>query len=58
MLLIVPHNAAVERRRAALSAAQLHGEMTHVRRAAILFGPSAATACYLAAMRLICGKFV
>ena len=40
------HNVAVQRRRAAvLSAAHVHNEMTHVRRAAIPFAPSAATAC-------------
>jgi hypothetical protein len=32
--MIVPHNAAVERRRAALSSApHVHNEMSHVRRA-------------------------
>jgi len=42
----LPANAAVQRRRADLcSAAHVHNEMTRVRRAAIPFAPSAATAC-------------
>jgi hypothetical protein len=43
---IVPHNAAVQRRRAALSSAQqAHNEMARLLRARDAASPSAATAC-------------
>jgi hypothetical protein len=50
------HNAAVERRRAALSSAQqAHNEMARLLRARDDGSPSAPTACYAAPRKRFCG---